>query len=140
MDPITTAIIAALSAGATSAIPDVATKAIGDSYDSLKALLKKKFGSDSDVVGAVEKLESKPDSEGRQKVVAEELSAVGADADADLIGVATALLKQIKTQPSGIHHVQVARGSNIAQASEGGTATVNVTGWEGVKGEGKKDV
>ncbi|MEM5295434.1 hypothetical protein VSR82_13930 [Burkholderia sp. JPY481] len=139
MDPVTTAIIAALSAGASNAIPEVAKKAIADGYDGLKALLKKKFGTDSDVVVAVEKLESKPDSAGRQQVMVEELSEAGVPADADLIGVATALLQQIKSQPGGVHHIQVAQGSNIAQASEGGTATVNVTGWQGSKEESKKD-
>ncbi|MGF6635238.1 hypothetical protein [Paraburkholderia sp. MM6662-R1] len=139
MDPVTTAIIAALSAGASNAIPEVAKKAIADGYDGLKALLKKKFGTDSDVLVAVEKLESKPDSAGRQQVMVEELSEAGVPADADLIGVATALLQQIKSQPGGVHHIQVAQGSNIAQASEGGTATVNVTGWRGGNEESKKD-
>ncbi|VWD07461.1 hypothetical protein BLA50215_03004 [Burkholderia lata] len=139
MDHVSTAIIAALSAAASSAIPELTKKAIADGYDGLKVLLKKKFGSDSDVVESVEKLERKPDSEGHQRVVAEELSAAGADEDADIIDVATALLQQIKTQPGGIYHVQVAQGSYIAQASEGATATVNVTGWKGTKDGSKKD-
>ncbi|WP_321965430.1 hypothetical protein [Paraburkholderia sp. J7] len=139
MDPVTTAIIAALASGASSAIPEVARKGITDGYEGLKALLKKKFGTDSDVVGAVEKLESKPESEGRQKVAEEELSAAGASSDAELIRVATALLDQIKSHPGGTHYAQIAQGSNIAQASEGGTATVKVTGWRGPKDEDKND-
>jgi hypothetical protein len=51
MDHVTTAIIAALSAGASSAIPEMAKKTIAEGYDSLKALLKKKYGTDSDVMG-----------------------------------------------------------------------------------------
>jgi hypothetical protein len=73
MDPVTTAIIAGLSADASNGIPEVAKKAIADGNDGLKALLKRKFGTDSDVVGAVEMLESKPDSAGRQRVLAKEL-------------------------------------------------------------------
>lgn len=55
MDPVSTAIITALSAGVSDAIPDVAKKVLADGYDGFKALLKKKFGSGSDVTGAVGK-------------------------------------------------------------------------------------
>jgi hypothetical protein len=96
-----------------------------------------RFGVDSDVVVAVDKLESKPDSAGRQQVVAEELSSAGAPTDGELNDLATALLEQIKGQPGGTHHVQMAQGSNIAQASEGSTATVTVTGRQNEKDEGK---
>jgi len=139
MDPVTTAIIAALSAGASSATTDVAKKAISDGYDGLKALLKKKFGIGSDVVAALEKLESKPDSAGRQQVMVEELSGTDAATDAELLGAATTLLDQIESQPGGSHHVQMARGVGIAQADRASTATVKVTGWQGEKDEGNKD-
>jgi hypothetical protein len=139
MDPVTASIIAALSAGASGAIPEVAKKAIADGYDGLKALLKKKFGTDGDVVEAVDRLESKPNSAGRQQVVSEKMSAAGVPADLEILAAATALLEQIKCLPSGTHHVQIAQGSNIAQASEGGSATVNVTSWKDTKDEGKKD-
>ncbi len=61
MDPITTAIVAALAA--------LSKDAIKDSYNALKSALKKKFGSESDLVDAVDKLEKKPDSEGRKSMV-----------------------------------------------------------------------
>ncbi len=47
MDPITTAIVAALAA--------LSKDAIKDGYNALKSTLKKKFGSESDLVDAVEK-------------------------------------------------------------------------------------
>ena len=80
-------------------------------------------GGDSDVVGAVERLESKPDSAGRQQVVVEELSGTDAATDAELVGAATTLLDQIKSHPGGTHHVQMAQGIGIAQADRGSTAT-----------------
>ena len=43
MDPVSVAIISALSAGATGAATDVAKKAIVDGYEGLKALLN--FGA-----------------------------------------------------------------------------------------------
>ncbi|MFP3558867.1 hypothetical protein SB861_50715 [Paraburkholderia sp. SIMBA_049] len=128
MDPVTTAIIAALSAGASGATTEVAKKAISDGYEGLKDLLKKKFGTESDVASAVGNLEIKPDSDGRQKVLEEEVAAAGAPGDAELVRVATALLEQIRTQPGGAQHVQSAQGTGIAQAAGNSTATVTLHG------------
>lgn len=139
MDTVTTAIIDALSAAASGASTEIAKRAISEGYEGLKDLLKKKFGPTSDVAAAVDNLESKPDSDGRQKVLAEELSAAGAPADAELVSVASALLEQIRTMPGNTPHVQMAHGNNIAQADRGGTATVNVTGWQGEKAAGSED-
>ena len=44
MDPVTTAIVVALAAGATSGVTEAGRKAIADAYEALKTLLKKKFG------------------------------------------------------------------------------------------------
>jgi len=126
MDPITAAIVAALSAGAISGLTDTAKKVIGDAYDGLKALLKKKFGNQSEVVKSVENLEAKPESPSRQGMLQEEVQAVQADQDPDLRQAAQALLEQIKAQPAGEQHIQNAIGSYIAQADHGSTATVNV--------------
>jgi len=71
LDPITTAIVAALAAGANSAAGDVAKKAIVDGYNGLKDVLKKKFGNDNSVTKAVDALESEPESQGLGMVVAE---------------------------------------------------------------------
>ena len=65
MDPITTAIVAALSAGAISGITDTAKTAVNDGYNKLKSLLTKKHGAGSEVVQAINKLETKPESQGR---------------------------------------------------------------------------
>ncbi|MGF6408868.1 hypothetical protein [Paraburkholderia sp. MM5482-R1] len=121
MDPITTAVIAAVSAGASS---EITKKAIAESYDGLKALLKKKFGSDSDVADAVDKLEKKPDAAGRRQTVEDELVEVNAGDDPDLLAAAQALLDQIKATSGYKHNVQFAHGTGIAQASDGGSASV----------------
>ncbi|MDN0084941.1 hypothetical protein QU487_19685 [Crenobacter sp. SG2305] len=99
MDPIATAIIAALAAETTAGATDVAKKAIEDSYEELKSLLKKKFGSNSEVASAVESLENKPDSTGRQQTLAEELKLVQASADPEVLATAQALLAHLKGQP-----------------------------------------
>jgi hypothetical protein len=127
MDPITTAIVAALAAGAASGATEIGKQALVDAYGALKAALKKKFGPDSDLADAMHKLEQKPDSAGRKALLQEEVAASQADQDADLLAAAQALLEQIKTRPGGEQHIQQATGSYIAQADRGGTATVTVT-------------
>ena len=126
MDPITTAIVAAITAGATAGVTESAKQAVVDAYEALKALLKKKFGSQSEVVKSIEGLETRPDSSSRKNVLHEEVAAVKADQDTDLLQAAQVLLDRIGAQPSGGQHIQNATGSYIAQADRGSTAQVNV--------------
>jgi hypothetical protein len=128
VDPITfTAIVAALSAGvATGAGKAVGENSLVDAYQGLKTILKRKFGDDSEVVEAVDKLEQKPDSEARKALLKEEVEAAGADNDLEVREAAQELRELIEAQPGGEQHVQHAVGSNIAQADRGGHANVNV--------------
>lgn len=90
---ITTAIIAALAA--------ISKDAIKDSYNALKDALKRKFGSESDVVDAVEGLEKKPDSKGRQTTLQEEIENAKVNDDAEIVQLANNLQDEIKKQPDG---------------------------------------
>ena len=126
MDPITTAIVAALAAGVASGAGEVGQKVIVDAYSALKAALKSKFGVDSDLVEAVDQLEKKPDSAGRQETLKEEVTAAKADQAPEILKAAQDLLDLIKAQPGGEQHVQTAIGSYIAQADRGGAASVSV--------------
>ena len=65
MDPIATEIVPALA--------NLSKNAIKDGYNALKNTLKRKFGSESDLVDSVDKLEKKPDFEGRQAMRQEEI-------------------------------------------------------------------
>jgi hypothetical protein len=56
MDPITTAIVATLSAGTVNGITDTAKTAITDGYNKLKALVTKKCGAKSNIVQAIAQL------------------------------------------------------------------------------------
>src|SRR5947207_8409608 len=96
MDPITTAIVAALSAGAISGLTDTAKAAITDGYTKLKGLLTTKYGASSDVVQAIDKLEAKPTSAGRQGTVVEEVTEAGADQDAELLALAERIRHLLK--------------------------------------------
>ena len=82
MDPITMAIVAALPALAT----DMVSSAVKDAYAGLKSLIVKKFGATSAVAKSVEDLEANPKSQGRAKVLSEEVDKTNASADAELFG------------------------------------------------------
>ena len=101
MDPITTAIVAALAAGVAASAKEVGQKVIVDAYDALKTTLKKKFGPDSDLAEAVETLEKKPESAGRQTTVQEEVAAAKAAGDPELQELAQALIEALKSTPEG---------------------------------------
>lgn len=126
MEPISTAIFAALAAGAVTGATDVSKKVIVDGYGALKEMIKKKFGGKTELADAIENLEKKPDSSGRQRTLQEEVAAAGVDNDPEIIKQAEALLKKIKAQPGGEQHIQTAIGNYIAQADRGGTASIIV--------------
>jgi len=126
MDPITAAIVAALSAGAISGLTETSKTAITDAYARLKTLLTKKFGSESEVVHAVDAVEAKPESAGRQATLQEEVAAAKADQDQEVLHAAQALLQLLQASQGGGPHVQTATGSYIAQADRGSSASVNI--------------
>jgi hypothetical protein len=101
MDPITTAIVAAASAGAISGLTEASKTAVTEAYRKLKALLTKKFGGESDVVHAVNEVEAKPDSAGRKATLQEEVAAVKADQDQEVLHTAQALLQLFQASPEG---------------------------------------
>ena len=118
MDPITTAILAAMAA--------VSSNAIKDSYSALKNLLKKKFGEESDVVEAVKKLEEKPKSEGRKATLQEEIEAVKANEDREIVQLAQSLIENLKEHPEG-KQVITQNISHVKYAATSGTGTANIS-------------
>jgi hypothetical protein len=126
MDPITTAIVAALSAGVLGGLTEASKTAITDGYSKLKMLLTKKFGGGSEVIHAVNEVEAKPDAAGRQAMLQAEIASTKADQDQDLLHAAQALLQLLQASPEGTQHIQIATGSYIAQADRGGSASVNI--------------
>ncbi len=92
----------------------------------LKTLLTKKFGGESEVVHAVNSVEAKPDSAGRQATLQEEVAAAKADQDQEMLHAAQVLLQLLQASAEGGQHVQTATGSYIAQADRGSSASVNI--------------
>lgn len=98
MEPITTALVAALG--------KLAEPAVRDAYDGFKALLRRKFGAQHPVLEAVDNLEQKPESAGRRETLHEEVSGATAVADAELVAAAQHLLERVQQVGGGTTQVR----------------------------------
>lgn len=112
MDPITTAIVAALA--------NLGKDAIKDGYVALKNALKEKFGDKSDLVDAVDKLEKKPDSEARKATVQEEVETAKVNDDPDILKLVQDLLDKIKEQPGGQEIINQTQTNTVNGVTVGG--------------------
>ena len=120
MDPVTL-IVTALATGAAAAAKDIGGDAVKSAFNSLKALIAKKFGGKADVENAVAQVEQKPESTGRKETLKEELQAAGADQDQELLAQVQAFLKLLEEK--GVSTGVNLSASNVtATASQGGTA------------------
>ncbi len=84
MDPVTMAIVGALSAGVVDSAGQVGEHVLADAYTGLKAVLIRKFGTQSEVAKAVEGVETRPESVSRQGTLGEEIAAIKADQDPEV--------------------------------------------------------
>ena len=101
MDPITTAIIAGVTASVTGDITAVGKKAIVDAYESIKKAVKSKFGKDSKLSKAITELEENPKSKGQQMLLAETMAMEKADQDPKLISIAEQLVQALNETEAG---------------------------------------
>ena len=95
MDLVTTAIVTALTDDVAAGLAKGGENAIAAAYDTLKAVIKEKFGIDSSLIEAVQLFEKKPDSIARQEVLMEEVTMVEAERIAEVIAAAQNLLDKI---------------------------------------------
>ena len=93
MDPITAAIVTALSAGAAAGGKEIATTAIKDAYAGLKGWIQSHYANVS-----VEQLEKQPTSKARQDVVGEDLEREGASTDTKLAELARTVVELIRKE------------------------------------------
>ena len=81
IDPITTAIVAALPALAS----DMVSSAVKDAYAGLKSLIARKFGATGAVAKSLDDLETNPKSKGQAMVLSERVTQANAQADAEIM-------------------------------------------------------
>jgi len=89
MDPVTL-IVTALAAGAASALQEGASSAVKDAYTRVMALVKRRFASRPKAELVLAEHQAAPQT--WEAPLAAELSAVGADGDADLVAAAQTLM------------------------------------------------
>ena len=121
MEPISL-ILTALVAGATAAVKDTAGKAVKDSYDGLKALIKKKFEGDALAQAIIEaKPEEIKQAEGLLKT---KIAAVGIDKDEEILKAAEAVMKTDDPEGASTGKYDF-RGAKGVQVGDYGTQNNN---------------
>ena len=98
MDPITTAIVAALSAGTINGLTEASKTATTDAYNALKALIVKKFGAKSEMAQAIDRLEANPELIGHQETLQAEIVTVNAEQDHEVLAAAKRVLALVQPQ------------------------------------------
>lgn len=88
---ISAAIISGLVSGVATDAAKIGKEAVVDAYKALMTALRKKCGSNSDVLEAIEHLKKKPDAKARQAGVTEEIKAAKVHEDHELIAAAEIL-------------------------------------------------
>ncbi len=124
MDLITTAIVAALSAGAISGLTEVSKTAVTDAYHTLKDLLIKKFGASSEVVRSIDRLEAKPESAGRQETLQEEIVTVNAEQDHEVLAAAKHVLALVHSQQVGFGKFSIQNNAPVQGQNIGDHNTI----------------
>lgn len=117
MDPVSTAIIAALGM--------LTENVVQDAYRELKSLLVKKFGAASEVVATAERLEKNPESAGRRETLKEEITAARVHHDEEIVNAANALIDTIKKLPGGEQTINQTVTGNHNIFSGSGNVTIN---------------
>lgn len=90
MDIVTTAIVSALNTQNRDFLKSI--------YDDLKSTLARKFGKNSDLLDAVNRLEKKPASQGRKATLQEEVDNASVNESPEILQLAQDLLKKLTDQ------------------------------------------
>ena len=97
MDPITTAIMAALGVMGS----EVIKSGVKDAYEGLKAVIRGKWGKSAPISKAIAALEEDPQSTAQAAVLEEKVGQVKATDDAEVVQALHALVEQMKTDGVG---------------------------------------
>lgn len=116
MDPITLAIVSALSAGLVSGLTKIGESVVGDAYQALKTALGKRFGKKNKVLKAVKDLEADPGSIRTREALSRSVRDIEADRDRELLRLAENLNRTVIniTQSAGDNAFQIGQADNIS--------------------------
>ena len=121
MDPVML-IVTALAAGAASALQDGASAAVKDAYARLKALVTRRFAGRAKAELVLAEHQAAPQT--WEEPLAAELSAAGAESDADLVAAAQALMSLVDEAGSRAgKYVLTVRDSQGVQVGDHNTQT-----------------
>jgi hypothetical protein len=109
LEPVTTAVVAALSSGATFVLKGVATEAIKSAVAALKTHIQKQHPV-ADL--SVAQLELQPTSKARQAVLSEDLERAGASTDPELVQFAQVVVVLIQQSPEVARSIGVDVGES----------------------------
>jgi hypothetical protein len=104
MDPVTTAILSAIAAGASKA----AGAALEDAYTALKTLIRSRYGRDSPLDTAIKRVEKKPSQTEKARLL-QEIQTSGVDTDPMVLDAADNLLYYVQMQNYGQQYIQQAQ-------------------------------
>jgi len=116
MEPISMALIAALTAGLVSGVTKIGESLVGDAYQTLKAALGRKFGRKSKVLQAVRDLESDPGSVRAQQALSASITTETAGRDRELLELAERLRQSVinVNQSAGDRAIQFGQGNTVS--------------------------
>ena len=126
MDALTL-IVTALTTGATLALKAALGEAAKDAYKNLKQRIVERYGDKGDVVSTLERLEKKPESEGRRITLKEELAETGADADEELLQEAQRLLREADPEGAEAGRYEVTASDHSVAVGRDAKGPITIT-------------
>ena len=115
MDPqaITTAILAAISAGLISGIKDSGQKLVEDSLNSLISKLLEKLGKDNKVSKAIEEVRQEPDFKPHETTLQARIEQSDIANDEELVAVIKKLQDALKSHPASLQQVNISDEAQV---------------------------
>jgi hypothetical protein len=122
MDPITTTILAALGVMGS----EVVKSGVKDAYESLKAVIRRRWGEGAPISKAIVALEEDPQSNAQAAVLEAKVGQVKATDDAEVAQALQKLVEQMKTDGVGSEAVARIRFNMSGGVVQGVAAAENV--------------
>jgi hypothetical protein len=122
VDPITTAILAALSVMGS----EVIKSGVKDAYEGLKAVIRRKWGEGAPISRAIAALEEDPQSKAQAAVLEEKVGQVRATDDGEVAQALHKLIEQMKTDGVGAEAVARIQFNMSGGVVQGVAGTENV--------------